>query len=125
MTKSAWTSSSVLGQPTGSEGPLGLLVGHRDVGEVSCWLEPTSGQMPEPGGHGCGEVEHVDGAAPPDGSVDELTAEGIMTPVVGICRHHVGMTEQGEARGRRIGSADLGHERGSSRLGLVQLEIGA
>ena len=43
-------------------------------------------------------------------AVDELAAERIVGPVVGVGRHHVGVAEQGQRRCGRVGAGDAGHQ---------------
>ena len=73
--------------------------------------------------HRRGEVEHVDRAASPHLAVDELTAEGIVPPSVGVRGHDVGVPHQ-QQRGRgRIGAFDARDEARSSGSGLVALDV--
>ena len=65
-------------EPLGAEGGERLLVGDRGVGEIARRAEAASGEVPEAGCHGGGEVEHVDRSPPPDDAVDELAAEGVV-----------------------------------------------
>ncbi len=81
----------VLAQPLGPVGAECLLVGHGHVGEVPGGPETARCQVADAGGHGGGEVEHVDGPTSPHHAVDQLAAEGVVAPVVGVGRHHVGV----------------------------------
>ena len=60
--------------PSGAAAGRTLLVGHRDVGEVTLGPEPAEGQVPDAGRHGRGQIEHVDGPASPHFAVDQIAA---------------------------------------------------
>ena len=86
---------------------------------------PVGGQAAGGDGHRRGEVEHVDGAAPPDLAVDQLAAERVAPPPVGGDRHDVGVAH--EQQGRRVGPPPLdpGHQAGSARGRLEALDVQA
>ncbi len=90
----------VLDQPLGAPRAQRLLVGDGEVGERAARLEAGVGEPPEGERHRGGLVEHVDGAAPPDEPVDDLGAEGIAAPPVGVHRHDVGVPHQQQRRRR-------------------------
>ena len=72
-----------------------------------------------------GEVEHVEGAAPPHLAVHELASEGIARPVLGGHRHHVGVpheAEGGRSGIRALDARDQALAPGSA-LGLVDLDV--
>ena len=80
--------------------------------------EPLGGD-----GHRRGEVEHVDGAASPHLAVDQLAAEGIVAPAVGVHRHDVGVPHQ-EQRGRgRVAALDARDEARASGRGFEALAV--
>ena len=99
----------MLGQPLGSVGAQRLLVRHAEEHEVAAGAEPGAGQMAEGHCHRRGEVQHVDGAAAPDLAVDQLAAERVVPPVVGVGGDDVGVPEQRQRRRVAVASFELGH----------------
>ena len=100
-----------------------LLVGDREVDERALGLEPRTREALERDRHRRGEVEHVDRAAAPDLTVDQLAAERIALPPVGIHRHDVGVTHQQQRRRRRIAALDARDEALAPGKRLVPLEV--
>ena len=56
----------MIGDPAGSVGTAGLLVGDREVHDVTAWSATALGQVLERHRHRRRQVEHVDRAAAPD-----------------------------------------------------------
>ena len=102
-----------------------FLIGDRSQDECAARTEAAPGETPESDGHGGGEVQHVDGTPAPDLPVDELTAEGVATPAVGVHRHDVGVAEVAEGRRAGVASFDPCHERGATGDRLVALKVTA
>ena len=73
--------------------------------------------------HGRGEVQHVHRAAAPHHIVDELAAEGVVSPSVGVDRHDVGVAEQQERGRGRVRALDTGDQVVSAQRRLVALQI--
>ena len=86
-------------------------------------VKPAVGEAPERDGHRRGEVEHVDRAAAPHLAVDDLAAERVALPAVGVHRHDVGVAHQQQRR--RVGSVPSMRATRLSRPGLrlVALEV--
>ena len=115
----------VFGEPLGAVAPESLLVGHADEQQVPLGTEPLDRQVADGDGHGRRQVEHVDRAAPPHLPVDELAPEGVVRPVLGVGRHHVGVAEQGQRGSVAAPPLDAGHHGGAPRERLVLLEVEA
>ena len=113
------------GQPLGAVVAAGLLVGHRQVDQGALGPKPGGGEVAGGDGHGCRQVEHVDGAAAPNLAVDELAAEGILAPVLRCHRDDVGVAHQAHRRGFRVPAFDAGDQRGALGERLVALEVEA
>ena len=73
--------------------------------------------------HGRGEVEHVDGSAPPHLAVDDLAAERVVAPTVLGDGHDVGVAHQQQRRRGRVGALDAGDEVCPAGDGLEALEV--
>ena len=113
----------VLDEVAGPERAEGLLVRDGQVDQGPPGPEAARGQPLRGDRHRRGEVQHVDGAAPPHLAVDELAAEGIVLPPVGVHGDHVGVAHQ-EHRGRvGVGAFDARDEARSSRRGFEPLTI--
>jgi hypothetical protein len=115
----------VLGEPAGAVGAEGLLVGDSGKDERSFRPEAAAGEAVEGHRHRRRDVEHVDGTAAPHLALDELAAEGVARPRVGIRRHDIGVTEPAERRRRRVGALDAADQRGPAWRRLVHLEVDA
>ena len=115
----------VLGQPLRPVGTQRLLVGHPQVDERALGPEPLIGQLAGGHRHGGGQVEHVDRAPAPHLPVDELAAEGVVTPPVGADGYDIGVAHEQQGRRRRVRPLDPGHDAGPPRLGLVALDVDA
>jgi hypothetical protein len=80
--------------------------------------------------HGRGQVQHVDRTASPDfvdtiGRGDQLAAERVVGPAVGVCWHDIGMGTKAQIRGVGVGALVPGNERDAAGFGLEQLEVDA
>ena len=110
-----------------AEGAARLLVGAGEVDEGPPRPPPArpAGERLERDRLGGGEVQHVDRAAAPDLAVDQLAAERVARPGLGIDGHDVGVAHQAEGRGLRVGALDAGHQAGAARrvLRRVHLEV--
>ena len=73
--------------------------------------------------HGRGEIQHVHCAAAPHHAVDELAAEGIVSPPVGVDRDDVGVAEQQERGCGWVRSLDAGDQVVPARRRLVALQL--
>ena len=100
----------VLEQVLGAPRAEVLLVGDREVDERAARREARAGEVAERDRHRRGEVEHVDRAAAPDLAVDDLAAERIAPPAVGVHRHDVGVAHQQQRRRGRIAALDARDE---------------
>ena len=85
--------------------------------------EPLGRQLAEGDGHRGGDVEHVDGPAPPHLAVDQLAAERVVRPPGGVDRHDVGVTHQAQRRRRRVVAFDAGDDGGATRPALEPLDV--
>ena len=115
----------VLGAPAAT----GFLVGDAEVDQRPPRAEPFDGKAAERHGHRRRRVEHVDRPAPPhlDGPVsgaDQLAAEGIVRPAVGVGRHDVGVPHQAQCRSRWVGPFDPRDHRATARVRLELLDAG-
>ena len=99
-----------------------FLVGDGEVHERPARLPPAPGQVPEGDGHRRGDVEHVDRAAAPHLAVDQLAAERVAGPPVGIGGDDVRVAHQAERRGRGIAALDAGHDRPTAGTGVEPLD---
>ena len=113
----------MVNQPLGAVGAQRLLVGHREIDEAAARPEAGVGQMAGGDRHRGGQVEHVDRAPAPHHAVDELAAERVAVPAVGVDGDDVGVAHQ-QQRGRvGVATLDAGDEARPPRLGLVPLEV--
>ena len=87
----------VLGAPVAAR----LLVGDAEVDQRALRAEPLVGELPERDGHRRRDAQHVDRPATPHLVADQLAAERVAGPAVGVHRHHVGVAHQAQRRGRR------------------------
>ena len=86
-------------------------------------VKPERASDAERDGHRRGEVEHVDRAAAPHLAVDELAAERIAPPAVGVRGHDVGVAHQQQRRRGRIAALDARDEVLAPGPRLVALEV--
>ena len=87
----------VLGPPV----PAGLLVGDAEVDQRALRPEALRRQLPERHRHRRRDAQHVDGAAAPHLAVDQLAAERVARPPVGVDGHDVGVAHEAQRRARR------------------------
>ena len=113
----------VLDEMTGAVGAQGLLVGDGQVHQVAGRAEAGRRQVLERHRHRRGEVQHVDRAAAPHLAVDELAAERVAPPAVGVDRHDVGVTHEHQRGRGGIGALDARHQAGPPGHGLVALDV--
>ena len=85
--------------------------------------ESRAREIAERDGHRGGEVEHVDRAPAPHLVVDDLAAERIALPTVGVHGHHIGVAHQQQRGCVRIAALDARDEVLASGLRGVALEI--
>ena len=88
-------------------------------------LKPAVGEAPERDRHRRGEVEHVDRAAAPHEAVDDLGAERVARPAVGVHGHDVGVAHEQQARRVRVGALDPRDQARAPGLRLVALDVEA
>jgi hypothetical protein len=69
------------------------------------------------------EVEHVDSASSPHLAVDELAAEGVPAPSVGVDGHHVGVAHEEQPGRRRVAPLDPGEDARAAGVGLVAGDV--
>ena len=103
----------VLGAPV----PAGLLVGDAEVDQRALRPEALVGELAEGDGHRRRDAEHVDGAAAPHLAVDQLAAERVAGPAVGVHRHDVGVAHQAQRRGVGIAALDARRRSTCARAG--------
>ncbi len=115
----------VVDQVARSVGAEGFLVGDREIGERALRAEAVLGQPSHRHRHRRREVEHVDRAPTPHLAVDELAAEGVVAPALGVGRHHVGVAHEQQARCARVASFDAHGEALASVHRLVGLAVEA
>ena len=117
----------VLREPVRTVASTRLLVGHADEHQRPARPEARVGEPAHGDGHGRGLVQHVDGAAAPDLTVDELASERVARPVVGTDRDDVEVPHPRQRGRLRIGALDAGHQgRAIGELGRRQaLEVDA
>ena len=115
----------VLDQPLGPGLAEVLLVGHGEEHEVAGGPEAVLGQVAGGDRHGRGEVEHVYGAPTPYLAVDELAAERVSLPPIGVGRHHVGVAHQHHAGRVGISPPDAADQARPTGYRLVALEVDA
>ena len=113
----------VVEQPVGAPPAQGLLVGDREVDQGAAGPEPAVGETAEGDRLRCGEVEHVDRTASPHEAVDDVGAERVAAPAVGVHRHDVGVAHEHERRRVGVGALELHHQALAPRLRLVDLVI--
>ena len=102
--------SLMVGHPLGAVSAPRLLIGDREVDEVTLRTKPAIGQVPKGHSHRRREIQHVDCAPPPYFSLDQFATERIAIPAVRVDGHDVGVTHQTEARSSWIGAFDPGHQ---------------
>ena len=111
----------VVADPRDAESSSRLLVGggheHQGTRGRRAFLSAAS-DLAGHDGHRGGQVEHVDGAAPPHDVVLNLRAERIARPFRRIHGHDVRVPEEGQRRAgaARIRSFDRDHEGGAARM---------
>ena len=115
----------VLGEPPGAQRAAGLLVGDGEEQERAARPAPRRRQASRRHRHRGGEVEHVDGAPTPHHAVDELAAERVALPALGIDRHDVGVAHEHQGRGGRVGALEPGHQRRPPGQRLERLHLHA
>ena len=111
----------VLADPRDAESASGFLVcgGHEHQGTRGrIAVLGAARDLAGDDGHRGGQVEHVDGAAPPHDVVLDLRAERIARPLGRIHGHDVRVPEerQGRAGAAGIRTLDRDHERGAPRV---------
>ncbi len=117
------------GQPLRAETATGFLV--RDTDEGKCPTGRTPGKcfpcdLTGHHGHRRSESEHVDRAATVDPGVRtgalDLCAERVSCPVGSVHRNDVGVTEEGQRLGGRIGTGHGDDDAGAPRARLQSLD---
>ena len=111
----------VLGAPV----PAGLLVGDAEVDQRALRPEALVGQLAERDGHRRRDAQHVDGAAAPHLAVDQLAAERVAGPAVGVHRHDVGVAHQAQRRGVGIAALDARDDRRAPGPAVVAGDVEA
>ena len=72
-----------------------------------------------------GDVQHVDRAAAPHEPVDDLAAERVAAPPVGVDGHDVGVAHEEQAGRVGVAPLDAADEALAARLRLVALDVEA
>ena len=102
-----------------------LLVGHAEKHEIASKSMLGTGQVPGDHRHRRGQVEHVDGATPPDLAVDDLAAERVLVPAVGVDRYDVGVAVQTEARRLGVSALEASNDGCTARCGMELFHLQA
>ena len=117
------------GQPLRAETAASFLVGDTDEGQRPAGRTPGKcfpGDLTGHHGHRGSQPEHVDGAATVDPGVRtgalDLRAERVTCPVGGVHRNDVGVPEEGQRLGGRIGTGHGDDDAGAPRARLQSLD---
>ena len=115
----------VFGEPLGTPRAQRLLIRDRRIDERALRPEAAVKKALQRDGHRRGDVEHVDGAAPPYLAVDELAGERIVLPARTRDGHDIGVAHEVKARRVLVGPLDAHDEAASPRRRLVPLHLDA
>ena len=111
----------VVNEPVGAPHTIVFFVGEPHHHETAGWAHSGECVMACDGEHHAGKVFHVDGTTAPDPSVNNVTTEGWIVPVVSVNRDDVDVAVNQESMGVVPGNDDAVVSAAGARCQVVSL----